>query len=60
MKLFFFPESSKLIFMAYIVFKFICCSLNCWDEMMPLLSPLLSTQGSLQIGEDWWLENSFG
>lgn len=59
-RFFLFPESSKFIFMAYIVFKFICCSLNCWDEMMPLLFPLLSTQGSLQIGEDWLLEISFG
>lgn len=51
MKLVFSPESSKLIFMVYIVYKFVCCSLDCWDEMDATIIPSVFYPGFLA---DWW------
>lgn len=51
MKLIFSPECSKLIFMVYIVYKFVCCSLNCWDEMDATIIPSVFYPGFLA---DWW------
>lgn len=45
------PECSKLIFMVYIVYKFVCCSLNCWDEMDATIIPSVFYPGFLA---DWW------